>query len=921
MSQLTELNMSCASSDGQAYTAVSHDSPVQFPGFTLHDMIRAQPLPAIVRNPKLCDVANRWHLIDRPAEFSAIRSALTGHETGGAVLVGPAGVGKTTLARAVTASLRSPVRWMACTETSRGIPLGAVAPLLSPSVSGDPAALMAAAQESLVTDGGTVLVVDDAHLLDQLSATLLHQVAVNHAGRILATLRSGEPVLDAVTALWKDDYLRRLELQPLTKEQAIGLVESVLGGTLEGFSVDRMWQSSGGNPLFLRHLIEGSLDAGTLTEVDGIWQLRVPTVVPSGLAAVLGHRLDDAGSEVIGVLKLLALCEPLDIDTLCELADEEAVDAAEVRGLIRIVDDGSEVNAWFNHPLFADVVRRRVKTTSARTLRGSIVRVLRGRELNSAAHRIRLAQLCIGSDEAVDTELLIAAAKDAMFLSNLPLAERIARSAFERSGDVREAELLSRALLWQGHPVQADEILTRFNPDDLDELRLVQWGVPHLAILFWSMGDVPRANRVLALLRERVQHPALKSVVDAAGSAVAVHENRIAEGITEAERVLADPHAPKQAIDFAAFAAGLAMPVAGRGGDFEPIAARCRAGQSPTDGMIRVMVRYCDVLALTSIGELDAADRRVADYGEFSAAGQRLAWAIEKIMVGLVTVYRGKFPAAVSTLEQAVAAQTAEVSVPWRLPARVLLAKAYAALGRVDQVERVLADAQEHTGPHMALHTPQLTIAKSWHAAAKGMQRRAVELARAAADVAHESGQCAVEAEALHDAARFGDRTVVRRLAVLSEQIQGRTVVLQASHAEAFALGNAQALDEVRAAFENASLMLSAADSAAQAAALYDHSGRRRASVEAAARAQRLAVRCGGAVTPAIRSAARPLPVTSREREIAGLVAAGLSNKEIADQLTMSVRTVEGHVYRACLKLDVANRDELAQLIRQELSR
>jgi hypothetical protein len=39
-----------------------------------------------------------------------------------------------------------------------------------------------------------------------------------------------------------------------------------------------------------------------------------------------------------------------------------------------------------------------------------------------------------------------------MFLSNLPLGERIARAAYELGGGVQEAELLSRALLWQGHP-------------------------------------------------------------------------------------------------------------------------------------------------------------------------------------------------------------------------------------------------------------------------------------------------------------------------------------------------------------------------------------------------------------------------------------------------------------------------------------
>ncbi len=69
----------------------------------------------------------------------------------------------------------------------------------------------------------------------------------------------------------------------------------------------------------------------------------------------------------------------------------------------------------------------------------------------------------------------------------------------------------------------------------------------------------------------------------------------------------------------------------------------------------------------------------------------------------------------------------------------------------------------------------------------------------------------------------------------------------------------------------------------------------------------RLAQLCGG-----------PLPLTPREREIAELVVADQSNREIAEQLVLSVRTVEGHVYRACFKLGVADRDELGKLIRKE---
>jgi len=76
-----------------------------------------------------------------------------------------------------------------------------------------------------------------------------------------------------------------------------------------------------------------------------------------------------------------------------------------------------------------------------------------------------------------------------------------------------------------------------------------------------------------------------------------------------------------------------------------------------------------------------------------------------------------------------------------------------------------------------------------------------------------------------------------------------------------------------------------------------------------------LAAHCEGARTPALIAAARPLPISDRQREIAGMIARGLSNGEIAEHLSVSIRTVEGHIYQACTKLGVPNRASLAALL------
>ncbi len=56
-------------------------------------------------------------------------------------------------------------------------------------------------------------------------------------------------------------------------------------------------------------------------------------------------------------------------------------------------------------------------------------------------------------------------------------------------------------------------------------------------------------------------------------------------------------------------------------------------------------------------------------------------------------------------------------------------------------------------------------------------------------------------------------------------------------------------------------------------------------------------------------------PLNHREREIVTLAAGGLSNREIAQRLVVSIRTVENHLYRASTKLGTTDRAELAALL------
>ncbi|NUP48804.1 MAG: helix-turn-helix transcriptional regulator [Catenulispora sp.] len=209
---------------------------------------------------------------------------------------------------------------------------------------------------------------------------------------------------------------------------------------------------------------------------------------------------------------------------------------------------------------------------------------------------------------------------------------------------------------------------------------------------------------------------------------------------------------------------------------------------------------------------------------------------------------------------------------------------------------------------------PVVRLCAAWLAAAEGTVSRARATARDAAAVAARTGQSAVEVVALHTAVRFGDRTCGSRLRTLASRVDGPRVQLAARHAQAWADRDAARLSTVSSALADTGLLLIAAEAAAQGAIVYRESGDLRAEQTALAQARRLLAECEGADTPALREALRPSPLTEREREVAALVAAGHSNRQIAERLVVSVRTVEGHVYRACVKLGVADRAALAEL-------
>jgi DNA-binding CsgD family transcriptional regulator len=859
-----------------------------------------------------------WPILRREDEFDTIRSALAEKQDfAGIVLFGDAGVGKTTLTRAVTQSLPTPVHWVAGTESARSIPLGVFAHLVGPAASRDPIAGLAAARETIQSAEYSIIGVDDAHLLDHLSATLVHQLALDGSVRIVAAVRDGEAVPDAITSLWKDGYLRRLRLTPFSKRQCLRLVEEALGGRLEGMSGDLMWTASCGNALYIRHLVEGALEAGTLRQVRGVWQLRGRTAVTAELATLLDARIEQLPGDEAHALQLLAFAEPLPLDALSSLVGADTVEGVERRGLIRVVEEAPGLDVRFTHPLYGEVIRRGLGRAATRRLKGELFSAMQKQPVTLPAQRIRLAELALDSDSTADAEVFATAAQDAIALTNITLGERLARTAVDLGGGLVAGELLARSLLWQGRAAESEAVLMTFDPDGMNELDLVRWGMARIANLHWSMGDAVRADEVLHLLQRQVSHPALRLVLEGVASATRAFENLLDEAAAAAQQVLNDASASPPAVEWAVFGGTLAAALTGRVDDAAAIVARGRQIEHTVDGLLRYPTAYGEIRALTLIGDFDQAQARSGDIGQISSPGQYLAWGMANVLIGTVEVARGRFGAAGPRMEETVAALAAESAASWSFPAGMLLAQSQCVLGNVDAGAKTINELRTEVDKHVAIFEPQFRLVEAWLAAAEGHLSGAMSRAVEAADLAKNTGQRAVEMFALHDAARFGDLSSLQRLVDVAENIGGRLAKVHAAYAAALLASDAIGLSAVAEQFESIGALLSAADAAAQAAALFRTADDRRHALDAAATADRLAAACGGVRTPALEIASQPLPLSPREREVASFVAQGMSNRDIADRLVVSTRTVEGHIYRACIKLDVTDREGLALVIRR----
>ena len=528
---------------------------------------------------------------------------------------------------------------------------------------------------------------------------------------------------------------------------------------------------------------------------------------------------------------------------------------------------------------------------------------------------MRRATLSLDSDLTPDADLFIKAAHGAVWLADLPLADRLAEAAV-RAGAGPEPNLLrAHALSWLGRGEEADAVLAEIRTDQLTDGERARLAFLRASNMLWALGSPARAKEIIDDASHTTS-PQARSYIDAFLTVYwfAVDEPDAAMHASESLPLDGLP-----AVVGAEIAWVLADISAGAGRTTEAVAVAdagyAAAARSFDAPHMRFNIADAHVSALLLAGRiaeaLDVAERVRLQAADLPGAAQMLGAAV----AGRAALGAGRLHSAGALFEQAAVGLSATHALGWGYRYHVPRATALAMCGSTVEAAAGLATLDKQRRPFRLLDYER-SLARAWVAAGQGAVNEAISVLLSAAERASAKRQFAAEVLCLQTAAQFGDRSGSLRLRDLEAIVEGPRVGVASRFSAALSAGDAAELAAVSDEFERMGDLVAAVDAAAHAALTYRSQDLRGSALGCATRADALAEQCGGAWTPARRQASEPVPFTDREREIVMLIGEGLSNRAVAERLTLSVRTVESHIYRAMARTGITSRDELAALLR-----
>ena len=854
------------------------------------------------------------------------------------MLLGDSGMGKSTLMEAVVAELApevTPVRIHGSPSLTH-VPYGVLGPFIVGLPVQEATSQLAVLrtlwsqleEERRATQKPLLLIVDDAHDLDEATAGILVELAAAGWAKLLVSAATRPGLPEPLLQLWFEGIAERHDLRPLTQQQTTDMLERTLGPQVLPNVAEILWEASEGNPLLLNSLIDDAKNDGTLLQRNGIWLLTRPLNSHGDrLTDVVRRHLLRRTPEERQALNLVALAEPVSKELIEAVVGEQTVGALMEHDLIQATT-ASNPELRLRHPVYADTLRNLISPARSLQLRQSLLRLM-DKEPASAEGLLRQVSWSMECGaELSDRQLLRAAtlasrlyqdglARKAASLVKDPELQLEARSVTARTHyntsdyaaarEILEADfgkghnitsLLTGTLLWaavlsaQGHA--PEDILRRAEVLIEAGERLAQERPAEAPRIRAAIRDRNATIRsmVLAMAGESRTGPHPDPDTEPSGPPANYLDQAFRLSL-EAERLLVEG----KAVSASAVAAE-ALTAAGAGHD-----------------ELHFLTDFLVVRAAAAVihaGDWQTAEALLARFA--AASGPSLISFAGGVHAarGVILLYQGKAAQALNTLSAALESlRLADPQQLFGLTAAMAFAAA-AEVGSREKAESFLRD-YESVPPVVSRYLRALAaMAVVYGKARLGNHPEAIGELRLLGRPDEGRETAGPEFDALAFCLALGDRQAASRLLELKPLLEGPRPAAICDYAAAVCTD--LAADHLAAAksCEDAELWGFAALAYDAAANVFREAGDSLRERMAMSHRKRCLDRADNSPGPEPDGAEAGLGLlTRRERDIVALAVRGYSDRRIAAELHVSIRTVEGHLYRSYAKLNVKGRDQL----------
>ncbi len=830
-----------------------------------------------------------------------VRRTLTSGSS--ATICGARGSGRTTVVEEAAAQLGPVATVVRGSDGRSGVPLAACSSLVSTygDVGAEALQLYATIPPAL-REAGVVVLVDDADQLDLASAALLAQVA-----------RAGVPTALATTSVsllppsFRDAGERSgwptFDLDPLVDDQVLALAAAQLGDELSPQSAALLLSHARGNPRIALELIRGA--SGLVTSAAGI---ELGALAPTPVIRELVD-LSDVPDDQLRLLRLLSLTGPLPMAVL----DPAGVEDLERRGLVECsvsAPDGPSDVVSLLDPLLDDVVTETLAPLARRRLAGELADALADVPGWSGAATIA----AVRAGRRPPAARLEEGARRALAAGRPAEALELLR-ALPTDGstpDARVAALLGAALSAQGELAEARTVLEAAVPragTDPERRDLGQ----QLGLLYAvRLAEPAAAVAAVEAVAADVSDPECRTVLL---TDLAKWRMMAGQPATEAARALPGVEA---GLDAAARvnAALIGAMIEVMGGSLDEARRQVelgRQGLRETDAALPFAPHLLDLSAFLT----EVFDGRVVEAEAFATRRRNHAARAADESLGMwefataeVALHVGRY-----TLGTELASR-ARRHLAWRdftglRPTAIALEAALMArTGRPAVAQDLLSEV---TDEHRADVKVELHVARVLAESALSVGDR-----RGAADLLANAARRAIGEAHLHlailalDEAYVVDPTDARAAELAELAPPTGLALLLVRRAEAVQSGRPPALVDASRELAAAGFPGRAGWAAARAADLA-----REAGTQVAARAYRhqASVLASDHLASLWPDGSSVALLTTRELQIARLAAARVRSREIADQLSLSARTVDNHLASVFRKLEISGRGALAEAL------